>query len=112
MIAMIDVDDFKQINDNYGHLEGDITLQEVAQILKRTCQKCNQASRLAIYRYGGDEFILLSTEYNDSLINDNLKQALEEAEREWNENRKTEYSIYLSMELPLATMKMKVSSDR
>ena len=45
-------------------------------------------------------------------INDNLKQALEEAEREWNENRKTEYSIYLSMELPLATMKMKVSSDR
>ena len=108
MIAMIDVDDFKQINDNYGHLEGDIALQEI----KNTCHKCNQANRFAIYRYGGDEFILLSTEYNDSLINDNLKQALEEAEREWNENRKTEYSIYLSMELPLATMKMKVSSDR
>ena len=106
------MDDFKQINDNYGHLEGDIALQEVAGIIKNTCHKCNQANRFAIYRYGGDEFILLSTEYNDSLINDNLKQALEEAEREWNENRKTEYSIYLSMELPLATMKMKVSSDR
>lgn len=31
MIAMIDVDDFKQINDNFGHLEGDIALQEVAK---------------------------------------------------------------------------------
>lgn len=97
MIAMIDVDDFKHINDAYGHLEGDIALQEVAGILKNTCRKCNHSNRFALYRYGGDEFILLSTDYNDDSIIDDLSMALEAAESEWNANSIKEYSIKLSM---------------
>jgi two-component system chemotaxis response regulator CheY len=53
-IAVIDVDDFKQVNDNYGHLVGDELLQQFAAEL----QYANR-SRDVIGRWGGDEFILM-----------------------------------------------------
>lgn len=51
---MIDIDDFKQINDEFGHLEGDEVLRELASTLK-----LNFGHFGHIARYGGDEFILL-----------------------------------------------------
>lgn len=54
-LIMIDVDDFKIINDQYGHVVGDDTLRCLADILKRTFR--NMDSFLA--RYGGDEFAIV-----------------------------------------------------
>jgi diguanylate cyclase (GGDEF)-like protein len=51
-IAILDVDHFKAINDNLGHLAGDDFLMRVAQVLKRGMRESDY-----IGRYGGDEFI-------------------------------------------------------
>ncbi len=55
-IALIDIDDFKHINDTYGHLAGDTVLQEIASIIKESL-----FSRDLLCRYGGEEFIILFT---------------------------------------------------
>ncbi|HCB08990.1 MAG TPA: hypothetical protein DEO96_05115, partial [Alteromonas sp.] len=49
------VDYFKQYNDIYGHLKGDICLEKVSAVLKRYTRR----ARDAVVRYGGEEFIML-----------------------------------------------------
>ena len=53
VFAMIDLDRFKQLNDTYGHLEGDRCLQTFAALLAREC------AGHQVFRYGGDEFCVL-----------------------------------------------------
>jgi diguanylate cyclase (GGDEF)-like protein len=53
-LVYIDLDDFKQINDRYGHLVGDLYLQEVSHRLKKLLRSHDMVARL-----GGDEFALL-----------------------------------------------------
>jgi len=53
-LALLDVDNLKQINDNHGHLVGDTVLYETAQILRSKLRKKD-----ICVRWGGDEFILL-----------------------------------------------------
>lgn len=53
-VCMLDLDDFKSVNDNYGHQVGDLVLQEVAKVVMRGCRPYDSAAR-----YGGEEFILL-----------------------------------------------------
>ncbi|MDP4181442.1 MAG: GGDEF domain-containing protein [Bacillota bacterium] len=55
-IAIIDIDNFKKINDTYGHLVGDNVLIEVVEIIKKSI-----FSRDLICRYGGEEFVVLFT---------------------------------------------------
>ena len=52
-LLVIDVDYFKSINDNYGHLVGDQVLCKIAQVI----QDCLRSTDL-VYRYGGDEFVV------------------------------------------------------
>ncbi len=54
-LLMMDADGFKQINDRYGHVEGDHALQVISATLKEVCS----ASGGFIARYGGDEFVVL-----------------------------------------------------
>lgn len=53
-VIMIDVDHFKRINDSYGHPAGDASLRHLADTLKRSLR-----SREPLYRFGGEEFLLL-----------------------------------------------------
>lgn len=74
-IAVVDLDRFKAINDEYGHLAGDKVLRLVARILQR-----NMRSNDFIVRYGGEEFVLLfpSTLAEDALLAaDKLREAVE-----------------------------------
>lgn len=52
-LIILDLDDFKQVNDRFGHLKGDETLKFLAEILKSTFR-----SHDAIGRLGGDEFLV------------------------------------------------------
>ncbi|MGB9721129.1 MAG: diguanylate cyclase [bacterium] len=53
-LIVIDLDDFRNINNNYGHLEGDKVLIEISNFLKKTVREVDN-----LVRYGGDEFIVL-----------------------------------------------------
>lgn len=53
IFAVIDVDEFKRINDNWGHQTGDRCLIKFAELLRENCGKAIP------FRYGGDEFCLL-----------------------------------------------------
>lgn len=56
-LIIFDLDHFKVVNDNYGHLVGDDVLKEISQIVMN-----NTRSFEKIYRYGGEEFIVLPLE--------------------------------------------------
>lgn len=77
-LLMMDADGFKQINDRYGHVEGDHALQVISATLKEVCS----ASGGFIARYGGDEFVVLQKAAAEqdiidlcSAINDELARA-------------------------------------
>lgn len=87
-IVMIDIDDFKKINDTYGHQFGDKVLINTAKIVKNGIDKDD-----ILARYGGEEFIL----YISSFINENdvynkietIRSALESGEVSLNNENKS-----------------------
>ena len=55
-LALVDIDDFKMVNDTYGHNCGDYVLHRTAELIKQTCGGC------IVCRWGGEEFVILSAE--------------------------------------------------
>jgi len=53
-MILLDIDHFKQVNDQYGHLQGDIVLQKVAVLMQKELRAYDTAAR-----YGGEEFIAI-----------------------------------------------------
>jgi len=68
-VIMLDVDQFKHINDHYGHLNGDLVLETVARLARECLRSID-----IIGRYGGDEFVAL-------LPQTTIKGAFQAAER-------------------------------
>ncbi|MBQ2872117.1 GGDEF domain-containing protein, partial [bacterium] len=64
-VVMMDIDNFKSINDTYGHAVGDKVLREVASVIAKTVRKIDMPAR-----YGGEEFavILPETKGEDATI--------------------------------------------
>ncbi|MBQ7669666.1 MAG: diguanylate cyclase [Clostridia bacterium] len=65
-IVMIDVNDFKSINDSLGHSHGDAILKKTAEILK------NVFGEECCYRYGGDEFLIIDCDSSDKEFEEKL----------------------------------------
>lgn len=72
-VMILDIDDFKQINDGYGHNGGDAVLQFVAKALEaEVCEHCSCA------RWGGEEFLVLMQCQHDPIqMADNLREVFE-----------------------------------
>ena len=88
---MIDLNNFKCINDNFGHDMGDVALQISAKILN-SCVRSNDF----IARYGGDEFYIVLETYNINdleIIVDRIKTAVEV----FNESSNQPYGLGFSM---------------
>src|SRR5450830_59645 len=69
-LLMVDIDHFKQYNDNYGHVAGDECLRRVAGVLEQCVRRAGEM----VARYGGEEFVLL-------LPRADMAQACETAEK-------------------------------
>ena len=69
-IAMIDIDNFKSINDRYGHSAGDEVLRRVAKAIEETCTCC------VVSRWGGEEFLILTN--GESSLIEKLRQTVED----------------------------------
>ena len=74
--AMIDMDNFKQINDRFGHLAGDAALAAVAQAIKENVRTGDD-----VVRFGGDEFFILFKEMQGEILLRKLEKILHAVER-------------------------------
>lgn len=65
-IVLIDIDDFKAYNDNYGHLAGDQTLRQIAKLINEVTLRSSDL----VARFGGEEFVALlpETELQEALL--------------------------------------------
>ena len=78
-VFLCDLNGFKSVNDNFGHLVGNSLLQEIARKLKETCREYDQVGRL-----GGDEFVFVLPDLTRQSANElkpRLEFAVEEAAR-------------------------------
>lgn len=89
-LLMIDADHFKEINDTYGHVEGDAALVRIADALRTSCKVLKK--RASISRYGGDEFVVLAKADNDDAINEFIQSVQNELQR-LNEIAKSKYDL-------------------
>jgi diguanylate cyclase (GGDEF)-like protein/PAS domain S-box-containing protein len=58
-ILLIDIDDFKQVNDTHGHLEGDKVLETLGRVLHKNSRKIDYVAR-----FGGEEFVIILPDTN------------------------------------------------
>jgi len=84
-IILVDIDHFKKVNDNYGHLAGDYVLKEFVKIAKY-----NIRSGLDwIARYGGEEFLIVLLNSDENIaytVAEKVRKAIENAEFQYNED--------------------------
>ena len=74
-VALIDMDNFKQVNDTYGHSYGDEVIKQVAKVLKRNVRKGDEVIRL-----GGDEFAIIfpkTSEDKANIISERIRAVVE-----------------------------------
>lgn len=72
-LEMLDIDNFKQINDTYGHTTGDDALIQVARALQKF-----DSEQIWSARYGGDEFVVLFNQCSDGVIKEYMQHIKEE----------------------------------
>lgn len=77
-VFMVDINDFKIINDKHGHMVGDQLLKQTASILDEICHEL--VDKPFLCRYGGDEFLMLlrNSSENAAQLNAKLKDRFEE----------------------------------
>lgn len=76
-LLMIDVNDFKRVNDTYGHLAGDAVLRHISMFLKKQTRDSDVVARLA-----GDEFCIILQEADKFSAENKAKQIMQEMQNE------------------------------
>jgi len=97
-LMMIDIDFFKQYNDNYGHLQGDVALQKVAASLQESFRRsCD-----IIFRLGGEEFAVVSADTSFEKILHSAQNACDNLYQERIPHIKSDIAPYLSISIGVA----------
>ncbi len=86
-----DIDNFKKINDKYGHKEGDRALIEVARILKNTYRESD-----IIARIGGDEFVVFPIETSEDYV-ETISARLQKNFETYNLKNSLDYKLSMSV---------------
>ena len=78
-ILMFDIDDFKRINDDFGHYVGDKVLKSISSVINSFLGKISTDKRVCFSRWGGEEFLILFPQITiDKIINiaENLRKII------------------------------------
>lgn len=87
-LVMVDLDDFKSYNDEFGHVKGDVALLEIAKTIQENCRGVD-----VVARYGGEEFTLIlpeTTEEGARNVGERIRKAVDQQRFLSKENRRTE----------------------
>lgn len=90
-MMMLDMNDFKSINDNFGHSQGDDALVSLASVLQKTI-----GVEGIVVRYAGDEFVIILNN-GDEEAAEQCKQLIKKNLEEFNENHKKKYKLSASI---------------
>lgn len=96
-ILNIDVDNFKSINDTYGHAYGDFILKEISCFIRK-----NIGKKDVLVRWGGDEFLVLFVNRDEKSawkLIEHINQSLKKAVRESKEDKKTEITLSMGFSI-------------
>jgi len=103
-LVMFDADDFKKINDSFGHIAGDKTLIFLSKLIQNSLRRGTR-----IYRYGGEEFVVI-------LNRTSLEEALSVVDRIIKETCDSKllykgHDIHLTLSAGLASHTQDISAD-
>lgn len=90
-LIMIDLDDFKRVNDTYGHSEGDRALIKTVDLLQQSIRQGDYVTRFA-----GDEFVLIINSAEPNVV-EKVKKRIDKAFNEYNTRNSVGYQIHFSM---------------
>jgi diguanylate cyclase (GGDEF)-like protein/PAS domain S-box-containing protein len=101
LLLYIDIDDFKDINDGFGHVEGDRVLADIGDLLRRCYRDSDIIARVSdgtgiMARMGGDEFVVLAVDPGtdgERILISRLRERL----AEYNRSRGAPYEVSLSI---------------
>lgn len=97
VIMMIDINDFKIVNDTCGHVVGDLILKECAEILTKSIRSSD-----VLFRFGGDEFLVVMSAAGEN-ESDVLEQRIADNLKEWNDSA-NEYDVNISFSIGCAML--------
>jgi len=81
-VEILDVDNFKQYNDTFGHQAGDACLKTIAGTIIDHCKDCN---KIHAFRYGGDEFVIIYEDMTDDEVMEyasNIRKSIQDCRLE------------------------------
>ncbi len=105
-LALIDIDDFKAYNDNYGHMSGDQCLKEVANLINESSD-----DSILVARFGGEEFVILFSGLNINQANDVLNKIhLKVADKQLT-HQESKVKTYITLSSGLVSRKFNESVD-
>ena len=103
---MIDINEFKKINDTYGHIVGDKALEDASSILMQSLRKND-----FIARYGGDEFAVI-LEVNSALDLEKAVEHIKENVRKFNFENLMPYRISFSIGYSIFSYEFHMSAEQ
>ncbi len=104
-LIISDIDDFKKINDNYGHDFGDFVLSNIAKLIKKTIRKQDVCAR-----WGGEEFLFLLPETDEkgsAILAEKVRKSIEKFDFEFNEQK-----IHCSMTFGTSVFRKDITIDK